>query len=186
LNAIEQAKFDRIPKKYQGRVAEVEHDPDNDMGRWWIHLVDDYVAPMRAAAPHTIHEDTWAECMDQLRDCHVEHPKYTFEKQTPPDPPPETVQCTACGGKGGSYRMVQIAGGGDGEAFRKCRECLGRGELEVCKCGGVYYFDHYCGAWVCSKCRDHKGLARCYCGWARNGGDGRRQLEELGEQIEEV
>lgn len=48
-----------------------------------------------------------------------------------------------------------------------------------------YYMSQYCGANVCDKCGDHKGLARCYCGWSRDGGDGRRELTELGETIEE-
>tara|TARA_R110002020_G_scaffold54171_5_gene151258 strand:- start:10839 stop:11057 length:219 start_codon:yes stop_codon:yes gene_type:complete len=42
-----------------------------------------------------------------------------------------------------------------------------------------------CGAKVCLECDDHKDLARCYCGWARDGGYGRSQLRDLGEQIEE-
>jgi hypothetical protein len=37
---------------------------------------------------------------------------------------------------------------------------------------------------VCSKCGNHVGLARCFCGWAADGGDGRRQLEEMGETID--
>jgi len=36
---------------------------------------------------------------------------------------------------------------------------------EKCRCGGEYWFSKYCGAWVCDTCNDHKGLARCYCGW---------------------
>ena len=53
----------------------------------------------------------------------------------------------------------------------------------------AYFTHHYewsdCGAKVCLECDDHKGLARCYCGWARDGGYGRSQLRDLGEQIEE-
>jgi hypothetical protein len=45
-------------------------------------------------------------------------------------------------------------------------------------------FNRYCGAQVCEDCDDHKGLARCFCGWARSGGDGYRELVELGETIE--
>jgi hypothetical protein len=48
-----------------------------------------------------------------------------------------------------------------------------------------YEFQRYCGARVCSVCEDHKGLARCFCGWAESGGDGRRELEEMGETIDE-
>jgi hypothetical protein len=27
-------------------------------------------------------------------------------------------------------------------------------------------------------------LARCYCGWSANGGNGRAELEEMGETID--
>lgn len=50
---------------------------------------------------------------------------------------------------------------------------------------GQYVFTSYCGADVCDTCGSHKGLARCYCGWASDGGNGREQLEEMGETIEE-
>jgi hypothetical protein len=66
MNSKEQAKFDSIPKKYRDRVDEVEYDPENDMGRWWIYLVDGWVCNI-SAAPHTIHEDSWRDCMDCLR-----------------------------------------------------------------------------------------------------------------------
>lgn len=45
--------------------------------------------------------------------------------------------------------------------------------------------DRYCGAYICNDCGYHKGLARCYCGWAASGGDGRSELREYGENIEE-
>jgi len=48
-----------------------------------------------------------------------------------------------------------------------------------------YEFSRYCGARVCEICDDHEGLERCFCGWSRSGGDGRRELEEMGETIEE-
>lgn len=51
-------------------------------------------------------------------------------------------------------------------------------------CKGHYNFEKGCGAEVCCSCDDHKGLARCYCGWAKDGGNGRSQLEDLGETIE--
>ena len=51
-------------------------------------------------------------------------------------------------------------------------------------CDHDYYFSPYCGAKVCSKCDHHEGLARCYCGWSASGGDGRRELIEMGETIE--
>jgi hypothetical protein len=58
-------------------------------------------------------------------------------------------------------------------------------ELAECKCGGTYEYDRYCGAYVCLKCGNHLGLGRCYCGWSADGGDGRQQLVEMGETIEE-
>lgn len=47
-----------------------------------------------------------------------------------------------------------------------------------------YIFSRYCGARVCD-CGDHQGLERCYCGWSRSGGNGYRELIEMGETIEE-
>ena len=35
----------------------------------------------------------------------------------------------------------------------------------VYNCQGVYHWNNYCGAYVCSECGHHRGLARCYCGW---------------------
>ena len=40
----------------------------------------------------------------------------------------------------------------DGKPCRKCGE-------------GVYRWSNYCGAYVCTVCNDHYGLARCSCGW---------------------
>ena len=48
-----------------------------------------------------------------------------------------------------------------------------------------YQFRAYCGAKVCDSCEDHEGLARCYCGWAASGGNGIRELIEMGEQIDD-
>ena len=48
-----------------------------------------------------------------------------------------------------------------------------------------YLFEVFCGAEVCMDCDDHKGLARCYCGWSANGGAGYAQLLDMGETIEE-
>jgi len=48
-----------------------------------------------------------------------------------------------------------------------------------------YLFMPGCGVEVCMDCDDHKGLARCYCGWSANGGDGYAQLSDMGETIEE-
>ena len=43
----------------------------------------------------------------------------------------------------------------------------------------------YCGAIVCGDCGDHDGLTRCYCGWSESGRDGRAELIEMGETIDE-
>lgn len=58
---------------------------------------------------------------------------------------------------------------------------------EKCKCGGTYVWNRSCGAFVCDNedCASHKGLARCFCGWSSSGGDGRAELEAVGETIEE-
>ncbi len=100
-----------------------------------------------------------------------------------------TKSCNACSGKGFSSRMVPVYEGdkivGDGVEDVQCPECNGRGELETCPhCGHVYYFDRYCGADICCNCGDHKGLARCYCGWSLSGGNGYTELVEAGETIE--
>jgi hypothetical protein len=34
-----------------------------------------------------------------------------------------------------------------------------------------YRFSNFCGVKVCSECGDHKGLARCYCGWNLEAGE---------------
>ena len=44
--------------------------------------------------------------------------------------------------------------------------------------------DSYCGAYICIRCGDHRRLARCYCGWSVSGGDGLRELIDMGETIE--
>jgi len=49
----------------------------------------------------------------------------------------------------------------------------------------VYEWDRGCAAYVCYECDDHKGLARCYCGWAASGGNGRRELVDMGENIDD-
>lgn len=52
-------------------------------------------------------------------------------------------------------------------------------------CEHEYEWSQYCGARVCLFCEDHKGLARCYCGWSRTSpGHGREELEEMGEVID--
>lgn len=55
---------------------------------------------------------------------------------------------------------------------------------EDMKCKHKYESNTYCGVRVCSQCKDHKGLARCYCGWSASGSDGRQELVEMGEVIE--
>jgi hypothetical protein len=53
-----------------------------------------------------------------------------------------------------------------------------------------------CGAYVCSHCTQHANVnretqqviqtfVRCICGWAQDGGNGRQQLIEMGENLEE-
>ncbi len=51
------------------------------------------------------------------------------------------------------------------------------------RCGETTTLNRYCGAYVCA-CGNHIGLARCYCGWSASGGNGYRELEEMGETIE--
>jgi hypothetical protein len=41
-----------------------------------------------------------------------------------------------------------------------------------------------CGVPICYTCGEHRGLARCFCGWSASGGDGYRELAELGETID--
>ena len=53
------------------------------------------------------------------------------------------------------------------------------------KPGGERRMDANCGAYVCLDCNDHDGLARCYCGWASDGGDGVAQLRAEGENVED-
>lgn len=53
------------------------------------------------------------------------------------------------------------------------------------KCGSDFPVSDYCGTRVCIKCRHHGDfITRCYCGWAASGGDGRKELEEMGETID--
>lgn len=60
-------------------------------------------------------------------------------------------------------------------------------KVKHCKtCGEstIHHFSTYCGAYICGGCGEHHKLSRCYCGWAADGGNGRQQLEEMGETIE--
>lgn len=53
------------------------------------------------------------------------------------------------------------------------------------KCALQAHFLNHCGAYVCATCNNHIGLVRCYCGWSLSGRDGRRELEEMGENIDD-
>ena len=44
-----------------------------------------------------------------------------------------------------------------------------------------YVFVDDCSSNVCMDCNSHQGLERCYCGWASSGGDGYKELLDLGE-----
>ncbi len=55
---------------------------------------------------------------------------------------------------------------------------------KVCPCGGAYGFVRYCAAYICDRCGAHRGMDRCWCGWAASGGDGRRELIDRGETID--
>lgn len=52
-------------------------------------------------------------------------------------------------------------------------------------CKGIAKLSRTCGVYVCDTCNTHQGLERCFCGWSRSGDDGRRELEEMGEVIDE-
>lgn len=64
---------------------------------------------------------------------------------------------------------------------RICEDCSEKGQCAH----AIRHLDNSCGAKVCVVCSDHEGLDRCFCGWARDGGDGKQQLVEMGETIEE-
>lgn len=60
------------------------------------------------------------------------------------------------------------------QATHKCRHC-----------SGSMTFSRGCGVYVCDECDYHEGLARCFCGWSLTSpGQGRQELEEMGEQID--
>ena len=57
----------------------------------------------------------------------------------------------------------------------------------------AFEWNDYCGTKTCLRCgTDHLSgsgdsvtrLARCYCGFSASGGDGRRELIDMGERIE--
>ena len=57
-------------------------------------------------------------------------------------------------------------------------------DCPACGARGAMFRSSYCGVLVCDACDSHKGLVRCYCGWAESGGDGYEELEEMGETID--
>jgi len=68
-----------------------------------------------------------------------------------------------------------------------CESCYSNGRFEV---------SNSCGVWKCRDCGAHAKyngagkepgplLARCYCGWALDGGNGRQQLVKMGENVED-
>jgi hypothetical protein len=59
-------------------------------------------------------------------------------------------------------------------------------DCEGCRAKGAVRFSRYCGAWVCDECGQHQGLARCYCGWSLTSDNGRTELIEMGETIDEL
>jgi hypothetical protein len=59
-----------------------------------------------------------------------------------------------------------------------------RDRTKPCRCGGTMYWERGCGAYVCNGCEAHDGLARCFCGWSLTSGNGRAELEEMGETID--
>jgi hypothetical protein len=69
------------------------------------------------------------------------------------------------------------------EAVRKYRRGYAKQKRKA-RLAALPEFDRYCGAYVCRICNNHHGLARCYCGWASDGGNGRQQLVEMGETID--
>ena len=76
MNRVEQAKFDRIPKCLRERVWEVEDDRGEDNG-WWIHMVDGWITEPGDLC-HSIHEDTWSECIVKLKEA-VPESEYIFK-----------------------------------------------------------------------------------------------------------
>jgi hypothetical protein len=69
-----------------------------------------------------------------------------------------------------------------GKAFP--RVAIGRRPVVVRQCAHEHAPLHRtCGVGVCYDCGDHKGLVRCFCGWAASGGNGRRELLEMGETL---
>lgn len=73
----------------------------------------------------------------------------------------------------------------DGKVVRRTRIVVTE-EVKKCdQCNGYAYLSRGCGVFVCSKCGEHEGLARCYCGWSASGGNGADELREMGEVIDD-
>jgi hypothetical protein len=63
-------------------------------------------------------------------------------------------------------------------------------QVRKCRCGGEAHYQRGCACFICGRCDAHIStggfqLARCYCGWTPHGGNGRVELEEMGENLEE-
>ena len=80
----------------------------------------------------------------------------------------------------------ELIDGEEPEEFM-CEKCYSNGSFEV---------SNDCGVWKCRVCGAHatyRGaedepgplLSRCYCGWALDGGNGRHQLSQMGENVED-
>ena len=54
------------------------------------------------------------------------------------------------------------------------------------ECGDEYVLSRTCGACICVSCGNHDKLVRCFCGWSISGRNGREELEEMGETIDEI
>lgn len=57
-------------------------------------------------------------------------------------------------------------------------------------CTGSVWFDRACAAHVCDKCGAHhinypSVGARCWCGWSASGGNGYRELIDMGECLDD-
>ena len=49
--------------------------------------------------------------------------------------------------------------------------------MTMAECEHNYQWSKYCGAEVCTKCDDHKGFAKCFCGWPA----GEKLEDDIGE-----
>lgn len=96
--------------------------------------------------------------------------------------------CPSCYGHG--YRVNRLDPSDCMPCRTPCRTCKGTGRVPRCRCGGEWCYSTYCGAYLCDRCRQHvaypggQSFVRCFCGWSLSGRDGRRELEDMGEQIE--